>query len=364
MNCPPPRSGFVYGEVEPHRLLRPLLPGELTLPGPDGEEARPRGLNPYSGCEVACAHCTADAPKPAAGERRPRERRVDAKRGAGALLTRELLRAAQKGELARPVVLGTATDPWQPLEGERGVTRELLRALLVAAHQMRAFGGEQPLRVFGAGRPDGDVGDLGPRPQAPRLLAVTRSDRILADLPLLQELDQALHLRIGVAVPTLDPELAGSLEPGAPEPARRLEVVETLARAGLQVGVLCLPILPELTESPRDLRRVVCASRSAGARWLAARVLLLPGRTRDRFMTWLGGWRSDLVPVYRRLYRRDPLPPLAVQDRIRRIVGALRLQYGLPAWVPFPPPARLQRDLFAAEVSPRPRLLPRVDPAA
>lgn len=191
------------------------------------------------------------------------------------------------------------------------------------------------------------------RELAPRLLVATSSEGCLRDLDLLRALDRQAHLRIGVELGTLDPELSARLDPGSTAPERRLEVLRELSRAGLCAGVLLMPIYPELTESPRALRRVVCQARMAGARWLSARVLDLPGQARADFFAWLVRERPDLLRSYARMYRGwDPVPPEPVLDRIRRVVVALRTQYDLPAWVPLPPAPCPQRELFAPAPAP------------
>jgi DNA repair photolyase len=318
-----------YGETVPHRLLHPAQPGELTPPheeqDPPPEASRPLSLNPYAGCELACVHCQSR-------ERPPDEPAVCSKRGAGAVLSGELRRAAREGLLARTIVLGASADPWQPLEARERTTRGALEALLRSAAGID-------------------------RAQAPRLLVATRSALILRDLELLRDLDRVLHLRVAISVCTLDPDLSARLEPGAPAPARRLTTLAALTRAGLCAGVICQPVLPELTESPRDLRRIVCAAREGGAAWLAARVLSLRGPARRTFFAWLRRERPHLVRTYTALFRGGPHPPETVHERVRRVIGALRAQYGLPAWVPFPPAPHAQRDLF-----PPPPPLPAADP--
>ena len=344
----------LYGQVLPQRLLRPLRPGELTPPHEDARsdaealDVLEQGgsawaLDPYAGCELACAHCgalsarTSEPGAPPSAPRVPSSPRVLAKQGAAELLRSELRRAAAQGQLTRTIVLGAASDPWQPLEARERVTRSLLQVLL-------------------------EVAERAGRDHAPRLLISTRSPLVVRDLELLRALDRALHLRVGISLTTLDPDLAARLEPGAPAPARRLGALEALARAGLVAGVLCQPVLPELTESPRDLRRVVCAARAARARFLGARLLSLRGEGRRVFFGWLGRERPDLLRAYARMYH-GPLPPEAVRERVRRVLSALRAQYGLVPWVSFPALPDAQRGLFgSARGAPLPTL--RIEPAA
>jgi len=338
------RNDARYFAVGCGRVLNPVrvpgLPFDLSA-------------NPYLNCEVGCHYCYA---REFAGKRQGPlslafDRDVYAKEDAPAVLRRELARLAASDRLSRPVALGTATDPYQPVERERGLTRRLLEVFLDAAARV-------------------------PRERGLRLSVTTKSALVLRDLDLLKELDRAGHLRLNVTVTTTDRELARSLEPRAPTPALRLEALERLARAGIPTGVFAMPILPEITCDTRGLRRLMCEAKAAGAGWLSARVLFLRGAARPAFFEWLSAERPSLVGLYRRYYGRSATPPDAVVERIRRTVDVLRRQYGLPAALDLPPapPPRAgpdQLDLFGpAGASDRPRRvrrgrpLPRVAAAA
>lgn len=325
------RNAVHYHEVACQSVLNevraPDLPYDLSA-------------NPYLNCEFGCRFCFARD----VAERRSQqahsgafERRIYAKPGAADRLDAELKRLARRGQLSRIISLGTATDPYQPLERRRRDTRALLERLVAAAER-------------------------GPEPSPLRVAIATRSDAILADLDLLQRLNEHAQVRVHIGLNTLDRELLRSLEPRAPTPALRLHAVERLAAAGVPVGVHAMPVLPHLTDDSRTLRRLVCAAQQAGARYLTARILFLQGAARDAFLTWLAEARPSLVSLYRRHYRTRT-PPLHVQERITGLVASLRRQYGLPADLPFDdrgqPPQQL--DLFDA---PRGRLLPSVDPDA
>ncbi|MCO5167755.1 MAG: radical SAM protein [Planctomycetes bacterium] len=311
------RNDVEYFEVEARRVLNPArlpwLPFDLTL-------------NPYLQCELGCVYCYArehaERRTRGAGEGAgPFDRRIYAKTGAPALLREELARLSRLGGLGgKEIALGTATDPYQPYERRARVTRALLE-------------------VFAT------VEDV-------RLSITTKSDLVLRDLDVLQAIGRRGHVQVNVTITTTDRDLARSLEPRAPTPARRLRAVEGLARAGVPVGIFCMPVLPELTEAPRDLRALVCAAREAGARWFAANVLFLRGdAVRAAFFGWLQGAFPALVPRYRRLYR-GPGAPEAVTDRVARVVEALRRQYGLPASVPWPEPRAGPRQLSLFEGAP------------
>jgi DNA repair photolyase len=327
------RNDVRYYEVPARRVLNPArasaLPFDLTL-------------NPYLNCEVGCAYCYArdfserrapgapadpDSRKAgASGASGAFEREIYAKTGAPAVLRDELARLARQGALAgKHIALGTATDPYQPYERRARVTRGLLE-------------------VFAT------IDDL-------RLSITTKSDLVLRDVDVLQEVARRGHVRVNVTITTTDRDLARSLEPRAPTPARRLQAVQGLTRAGLAVGVFCMPVLPDITDAPRELRALVCATREAGARWFTANLLFLRGdAVRAAFFAWLQRAFPGLVPRYLRMYRAASEPPDAVVDRVTRLVDALRRQYGLPDDHAFPPlsapPAPQQLSLFDAPAAP------------
>ncbi|MCA8920888.1 MAG: radical SAM protein [Planctomycetes bacterium] len=297
------RNDARYGQVPCRRVLNPTR-------GPAGSFLH--SINPYLNCELGCAFCFArEFSRRREGERLDGEdrfaRRIHAKRGAAEVLRSELERLAAAGKLGEPIALGTATDPYQPLERRQQLTRQLLGVLLEAARA---------------------------HPGALRLIVATRSDLVLRDVDLLRQLREVGQLRVTLGLPSVDRDLLRSLEPRAPTPALRLRAVEGLRRAGLEVGVSCSPILPGLGEDPRALRRVVCAAQQAGARYLQAEVLSLRGASRQAFMAWVEAQHPSYAGLFAQLYR-GPLPPWTVRDRIERVVHVLRCQYGLPERLPW-----------------------------
>ena len=275
-----------------------------------------RALNPYVDCELACPYCVGH---------QLNERRgvgtlgavVGAKTGAPGVVRRELARRPEA-----LVVVGTATDPYQPLERRLGLTRRVLEEVAAA-------------------------------PGVPVEVA-TKSDLVTRDLPVLRRLADEGRVRVVVSLATTDGPLSRSLEPRAPDPRARLAAVERLAAAGVPVGLAAAPVLPGITSSSRELRRLVCAAAQAGARFFRARVLTLPPAARGPFLTWLAGERPELVATYRRWYRHD-LPPPRVRERVEVTVAALRRQYRLASDHPLPgePPPSAQLTLFDP---PRPRV--------
>lgn len=286
-----------YLEAPARRVLNPVRAGT-------GAASPGRSANPYLNCEHACVYCFArDLAELRAGGPTDFDHEVWAKPEAPARLREEVERLARSEHLDRPIIIGTSTDPYQPLERTRRITRGLLEVLAT---------------VPGA-----------------RVALHTKSDLVVRDLDLLQAICRRGHVRVSISLCTVDAGLARLLEPKAPSVDRRLRAVEQLSRAGVPVGVHLMPVLPGVTDAPREVRAAIWAARNAGARWLAAQVLFLRGAARDGFFAWLERERPDLVRRYRRWYRGDHAAE-GVEDRVRRVVEALRRQVGLPAELPWP----------------------------
>jgi len=210
-----------------------------------------QSINPYQGCEHGCVYCYA-RPTHAWLGLSPGldfERQVYAKTNAAELLRREL---SQPGYVPEPVAIGANTDPYQPAERTQRVTRSVIEVLAEA---------KLPFTV------------------------TTKSALVVRDLDLLAPLAAQGLVRVFVSLPTLDPALARILEPRAPTPARRLQAMAELARAGVHVGVFVSPVIPALND--RHLEQVLTAAREAGAQSASSILLRLPLEVRDLFVQWL-----------------------------------------------------------------------------
>lgn len=210
-----------------------------------------RSLNPYRGCEHGCIYCYA-RPSHAWLGLSPGldfETRLSYKPDAAAQLEREL---AQPGYLAAPIVLGANTDAYQPVEQRLRITRAILEVLAACHHPV---------------------------------IITTKSALVLRDLDLLTAMAAEHLAAVQVSITTLDPEVARRLEPRAPAPERRLEVIRTLAGAGVPVGVLVSPLIPGLTDT--DLERVLAAAAASGARRARSLLIRLPLEVKELFADWL-----------------------------------------------------------------------------
>ncbi len=203
-------------------------------------------LNPYTGCEHRCAFCyvrafelRADRPS---DDRYGRSIRV--KTNVAGVLRGELSRKSWRKET---VVIGAATDPYQPAEGRFKLTRQCL----------------QVLRDFS-------------NPTA----MITRGPMIVRDLDVLTELARRAVLHITFSIPTIDDDIWRRTEPGTAHPRQRLRAIEQLVAAGIDVGVGMAPIIPGLSDQPDRLEAVIKAARAAGATGLWAGMLHLKDGTR------------------------------------------------------------------------------------
>ncbi len=211
-----------------------------------------RSINPYRGCEHGCVYCYA-RPSHAYLGLSPGldfETRLYAKANAAQLLRDEL---GKPGYRCGMIALGANTDPYQPIERERRITRGILEVLSECDH---------PVGI------------------------VTKSALVERDLDLLAPMAAKNLVRVHVSVATLDRELARRMEPRAASPRRRLETIRALSGARVPVGVMAAPVIPFLTDS--ELEQILEAAHGAGARFADYVLLRLPHEMAELFRAWLG----------------------------------------------------------------------------
>ncbi|MDQ2963492.1 MAG: PA0069 family radical SAM protein [Pseudomonadota bacterium] len=210
-----------------------------------------QSINPYQGCEHGCIYCYA-RPSHAYLDLSPGldfETKLFAKPDAAALLRAELAKPSYRCE---PIALGTNTDPYQPIEREWKITRQVIEVLAECDH---------PLTI------------------------TTKGVLILRDVDLLGPMAAKSLARVYVSIAMLDRELARKLDPRAPTPQRRLEMIKALANAGVPVGVSVAPVIPQLTD--KDLEAILEAAAGHGARLATWVMLRLPYEVKDLFRDWL-----------------------------------------------------------------------------
>jgi DNA repair photolyase len=250
-------------------------------------------INPYRGCEFGCRYCYARYTHEFMEMRDGMEfeRKIYVKQHAAGLLRHEL-RRVKPGEA---IALGTATDPYQPAERRYEVTRTILQEF--ALH--RGF-------------------ELG---------IVTKSNLILRDLELLKEVAKTNRLSVHVTITTLNVELARILEPRAPRPDLRLDAVRALSKAGLRVGLSCSPVVPGITDSPKDLESLICAAADAGADYVFANPLFLKPCSAAVFLPFLENNFPHLAKNYRERYQDRAFLPPAYGKRLSHLIARLREKY-------------------------------------
>lgn len=214
-------------------------------------------LNPYRGCEHGCAYCYARPTHEYLGFSAGLdfESRILVKENAPELLRREL---SSPRWTPRVLVLSGVTDPYQPAERRRLLTRRCLQVLLEFRN---------PVAV------------------------ITKNFLVTRDADLLAPLAAFRAAAAVVSITTLDAALARTLEPRTSSPARRLEAVRTLSRAGIPVGVNVAPVIPGLTD--HEIPALLGAAREAGALFAGHTMLRLPGAVAEIFSDWLAQHRPE-----------------------------------------------------------------------
>jgi DNA repair photolyase len=225
-------------------------------------------LNPYMGCVHQCTFCYVRAFERRAD--RPSDHRygtsIRVKVNIAEVLRCELARRSWNGG---GVVIGAATDPYQPAEGRYRLTRACIEVLTAAAN---AFS------------------------------IITRGPLIVRDADVLAAAARRADVAVTFSVPTVDERVWRTTEPGTAPPRQRLRALETLVAAGVRACVGMAPILPGLSDHPRQLADVVKAARDAGACAIWANLLHLKPGTREHFLGCLSRDWPDLLPEYERLY--------------------------------------------------------------
>jgi DNA repair photolyase len=284
-------------------------------------------INPYRGCSHACVYCFARKTHTYLDldSGRDFDTRVVVKINAEQVLRRELVAPKWQGE---HIAMGTNVDVYQRAEGRYRLMRGILAALRDAAN---------PFSIL------------------------TKGSLILRDLDLLQEAAEVTDVGTSTSVGFVDTDVWRLLEPGTPQPRKRLEVCHALGAHGIRCGVLMAPVIPYLTDSPGQLDSTVKAIAEAGAASVTPIVLHLRPGAREWFMAWLQEHHPALVPRYQELYGGKSYAPKAYQREITDRVRALAERYGVGRATPAE--ARRTRGGGAGSPPPRPKPAPTPAPA-
>jgi DNA repair photolyase len=249
-------------------------------------------LNPYRGCTHGCHYCFARRYQTQfeLGPDDEFSSLIFVKVNFAEVLRRELDKPSWTREL---VAFGTATDPYQPIEGHYKLTRRSLEALSAA---------RTPIGL------------------------ITKGPMVVRDADILAELSKLAGCHVTMSVPTVDEQAWAALEPGTAHPLQRLRAVRRLRDAGVNAGVLMAPVVPGFTTERSRLEATIRAIADHGAAFLGANVLHLKDGTRDHFMGFLRKDYPHLVEGYERLYR-GAYAPDAYTTAVRDVVGVLRERY-------------------------------------
>ena len=278
-------------------------------------------INPYVGCAFGCQYCyaryahryTAERLNAAAADNGEDavfaddlppwlafERRILVKREAPATLRRTLLRPRVHGALRREtVVIGTATDPYQPAERRFRVTRGVLDVL---AEQTGIS-----------------------------VTIITKSPLVTRDIDVLTRIrERASRLTVHVSLITVDRELARRLEPRAPTPVARLRAIARLRANDIEVGVNCMPVLPGITDAPAQVEALVRSIADVNANYIGACALRLQSSARDKYLPFIESEFPELADRYRRAYSRSPQVGEKYRIGLRARFAEVCARHGVP----------------------------------
>jgi DNA repair photolyase len=294
--------GVTYREVEVKSALNAVkgMPFEWSL-------------NPFLGCAHACFYCFSRAYHARYREKNVGsdfDRNVEVRVNIADLLRKELHRK-REGSLA----IGTATDPYQPVEGKYQLTRGCLEALV--DHPM-------PTSI------------------------ITKGPLVVRDIDVLKRLDEKTDLTVYFSVPCVDEEIVKRTDPGTAPPRQRLRALKMLRDAGLDAAVLCMPVLPGISDSEESLDAAARAASEAGATAFRHRPLKIDVEIQDYYYDFLATEFPAMVPRYVELYQGGVHPRKDYERELEERVRRVRSRYEFrerPARPARPEPETMQLQL-------------------
>jgi DNA repair photolyase len=274
-------TGVTYREVEVKSALNAVkgMPFDWSL-------------NPWSGCAHSCAYCFARAYHARYREKNVGadfDRNVEVRVNIADVLRKEL-RRPRDGALA----IGTATDPYQPIEGKYRLTRRCLEALV--DHPM-------PTSI------------------------VTKGPLVVRDIDVLKKLDERTELTVYFSVPCVDEEVVRKTDPGTAPPRQRLRALRMLREAGIDAAVLCMPVLPGISDSEESLDAAARAASEAGATAFRHRPLKIDVELQEYYYEFLATEFPVAVPLYASLYKGGVHPSKVYERELEERVRHVRARY-------------------------------------
>jgi len=288
------------GAAESRSVTFEAVPTRSVLNSPAATHMPFWSVNPYIGCEFGCTYCYARDTHRWTMERmevtgdEAFETRILVKTNAPTIFRRTLIPARIDG---KPIVIGTATDPYQPAERRFRITRGLLESLL-------------PHRGLHLG-------------------LITKSPLITRDIALLVQLTERHTVSIHISLAALEGRLVRRIEARSPAPHARLRALGRLAAAGLDVGLLVAPIIPGVTDGRTQLTALFRAAKDAGARRVAGEALRLGPAARRHFLPHLAREFPELAERYARRYGQRQTAGKDYTTALARRLDAIRQELGL-----------------------------------
>jgi DNA repair photolyase len=249
-------------------------------------------LNPYFSCAHKCRYCFARAYHARYHDLDVGEGfdgQVDVKANFPDVLRNEL-RRKREGSVA----IGTATDPYQPIEGKYQLTRRCLEALV-----------DYPMPTS----------------------IVTKGPLVVRDIDVLKKLDEKTDLTVYFSVPCVDEDIVRKTDPGTAPPRQRLRALRMLREAGIDAAVLCMPVLPGITDSEESLDAAARAASEAGATAFRHRPLKIDVEIQQYYYDFLATEFPAVVPRYAALYQGSVHPAKNYERELEERVRRVRARY-------------------------------------
>ncbi|KKG13530.1 radical SAM protein [Methanosarcina sp. 2.H.T.1A.6] len=235
-------------------------------------------LNIYRGCEHGCNYCYAmyshnylekeESYSSTGKENCAFFRRICVKTNIAEALEKQLGARSWKRDV---INIGGVCDSYQPAEARYGLMRKVL-ALMIEY--------KNPVIIS------------------------TKSDLILRDCDLLEELSELTYVNVAVTVTTMDDKLSSLLEPLASSPEKRFSVLRAFKDTAAVTGLHMMPVLPFLTDSPQNLEQILSLAADCKVDYALTGILYLRGETRKHFFNFLACNFPELSAPYRRLYAK------------------------------------------------------------
>jgi len=231
------------------------------------------------------------------------ERNIFVKQNAPEVLARTLRQGSDKHlSLLKgdAIVIGTATDPYQPAERRFRVTRQILEVLA-----------EHP---------------------GLKVVIISKSPLITRDIDVLSRINRHSDLSIHISLITLNRDLARKLEPRSPTPEARVRALSRLREAGIDAGINCMPVLPGITDNPSDLEALVKRVSEAGATYVGACALRLRSTAKARYLPFIAQEFPHLEERYRNTYANDSNAGTKYREGLSRFFHQLCAKYRVADW--------------------------------